>query len=562
MAVIGRYQRTQGMQPAQGPTETVTNLASPALERLSQIHYQVAKDAEDFIIRRMEERDDAEVLDAYNRLAERDREFMGQQYLRKGAEGTTVYDDSEKYFQNNVFEAEQRLGSQRKIDKFRAKYFPAMNRHLDSAFSFQMDQIKLYSDATKQNEATQAMSDAIHNRWNPKTVEDLRRQMSENIYSLNEHLGPEAARGKVKEAESMLYDKVIRAMAEDNPYKAKKYYDEIQSRGKEPAIMGDIAASLEETLNTTTMRQEAQRQADIIMEVGKTPAEQRAMAKKIENPDIRSETESLVNAYIAETAANAKAAQEQYMSDMIGKIRAAGSESEALKSISPVSDGKTYLELKGIAESIYKPKEIKTDEEIYYAYRRMIDLGQIKNYDQLLRARPDLSSDDWMALEAYFRKGGPLAQLTTDRVQNLYRSVTGVSPEKGPKEAKVYNEVFSAIKNRLPVERNATDDEIRDYIADALVNGEIPSWHSWIWSTEKSWYEAIQDGQADVWQPSLTDAEKEKANEWLRTHTTDDGKPFTISGTNQGQAWKIMNLGWKPSKEILNQMTLKPGKQK
>lgn len=553
MATIGRYQRSQALQPAQGFTVQPQNLATPAMMDIASKTYALAKEAEQVIQKHVDDRDAAEVQDMVNRLRSENREFMGMQYQKKGAAGIRVYEDSEAYFADAVRNAEQELKTQRKVDAFRAKYYPEMDRHLNSALTFQMEQTKIYQDATMEAAATEATADAIHNRWNPKAVEQNRREIADNIYQLNEHLGPEAARAKVEEATSLMYDKVIRAMAETNPYKAKTYYDDLQTRGKEPAIRGDIAAELEKMLNSTSVRQDAQLQADIIMGTGESAAEQRAMAKKITDPEVRSATEALVNAYIAEQQDSEARDKQAYKDSMITKIVQAGSESEALKAIKPVQDGKTYIELKSIAEAFYKPKDIVTDENKYYNYRRLIDYGQIQTYEQLLSARPYLSKPDWDDLEQYFRKGGPISQLSTSRIAGLYKYVTGKAPNSET-EAKIFNDIVRVIKPRLPVERNATDEELMDAISDAVFKGEVPSgsyfWPNW----DKKWYEAIIDGSSAEWMPFLNDTQKEEAKQWLIMNPHPDGKPYKLSEYNIGMAWKIKNLGYRPTPADLEQM--------
>lgn len=149
-----------------------------------------------------------------------------------------------------------------------------------------------YDQETTKTAITASMDDAIKNYQNPGKISE---SISTQIDAIERHgkrsgLPPESIKQQKQRAVSATHSGIIGRMLDNGQDQlAKAYYEEAKKD-----ITGEDASKIEKSLEVGTLRGDAQRKTDEIMEKASTLTEGLSLARAIKDPTLRDEVVSRV----------------------------------------------------------------------------------------------------------------------------------------------------------------------------------------------------------------------------------------------------------------------------
>ncbi len=512
MPTIRRYERQVLPQPVGQPAAVPDAFGAGTGRAMVEVGRAIGRTGEvvgDIAQERRDRRDKAHVRDVLNQAIEQDREFMGGQYSKEGADGTGVYDESKKYFEDSKRRWMQQLESQQQQELFAQAYDPRANSHLDGALRHQNKQIEVYDTATKNAFVAQTTNDAVLMRKDPEYVAVSLAEVTATTRDLYRHMGKEVADAMVLDAQGRFHAAVIEADIEDNPAAAKKYFEGAVVQTQIPE---KLKAVLKQKIDRADLRSREQQRADEIMSASADPRERLGMARKSPE-DIRDGAVSRVKARNAEEKFYQEQAEQAMLAEKTNAILDIKSLEGALDIADTVENGKSRLELTRLAHSLYgtDKDKIKTDQAKMLEARIRIDRGEMPSIETLwMEYKPHAADADWKQLENYYRSGGAAAGLKDSNVRSIYKSLTGKDATDKPKK---YNRVWDYVQRNMPEGRKPTDEEVRGLVGQALIEGYIPV-KNW-WDTEMTYGEALETGQIEQWVPDIPEEDEDRAIQQL-----------------------------------------------
>jgi hypothetical protein len=499
MPTIRRYERQVLPRPA-GPPAAVPEAFGAgigrAMEQMGRSLGQTGDVVVNVMVEKELQKDKARVRDVLNRAIEQDREFMADQYARKGADGVTVYDDAKSYFEESKRRWMGELSTPGQQELFAAAYDPRVGSHLDAAQSYQNKQIEIYDQATKNAFISQTTNDAVLMRRNPGFVAASLAEVIQTTRELYRHLGKEAADAAVLEATGAFHAGIIEADMEDDPAAAEKYFDRAVVQTQIPEKM---KAVLRQKLSHASLNQQTYERADFVAGDSDDPVERMKMARE-SDPKIRAGVTALIKARNAEEKQFRADALEKLLDVKTNEILNAKALEPALKIADTLEKGSARLTMVKLAESLYGGG-VKTIAAKLMEARILIDRRKIPSKLALWRDyKPYVSDDDWPALESYFQNGGAAGGLTDSSVRSIYKGRTGKTDDAVKPEE--YNWVWDYVLRNLPEGRKPTDDILRDLVGQAIIGGRIPikNWPD----TKMTYGEAVEKGETARWVPNIS----------------------------------------------------------
>lgn len=512
MPTVRRYERQVLPQPINEPVAIPDAFGAGIGRAISQTGQALQKTADtmvDIHIERELQKDKAWVRDILNQAAQQDREFMAGQYGRLSADGTNVYDESKKYFEDSRRRWMDRLATPRQQEMFAQAYDPRVNSHLDGAIRHQNKQIEIYDRATKNAFIVQTTNDAVMMRRDSSYVEISLAEVTATTRELYRHMGKEVADSMVLDATGKFHAAIIEADLEDDPQAAKRYFDKtiVQTQ-----ISEKLKAVLKQKIDRADLRGREQERADYIISASDDPVERLRMARE-SNKDIRDGAVVRIKARNAEEERFKEKARIKANADRVNRIINAGNYSDALDIADTAQYGPDRLDLIRLSQSLYTGKKIQTDPAKMLEARIRIDREEIPSLETLwMEYKPYADDADWKQLENYFRSGGAAGGLKDATVRTMFKNMTGKSAEEKPDH---YQGVWNYVLRNLPEGKKPIDPDVRQLVGQALAEGEREG-GGWGYGEDMPYLEAVEKGHGDTWLPDVTGDEEEKITRILK----------------------------------------------
>lgn len=234
-------------------------------------------------------------------------------------------------------------------------------------------------------------------------------------------MGAKAVEAKVLKFTTEAHAEVIdRLLANDKDKAAKIYFEEARDAGQ---IDGKVIGRIEKALDEGSLRGESQRKADEIIATGKTFAEQRELAKGIEDDKLRDAVEQRIehNKILVEREEREK--DEAVLTNAFNIVDRYRDVTKIPPSVWSNLPGSARASLRSYAEHLAKGIPVKTDLATYYS---LIDEAA-KNPEKFAN-RSDLLSFRGKLDEVEFKKIADLQyQLRTGARKEADKTLEGFS---------------------------------------------------------------------------------------------------------------------------------------
>ena len=457
------------------------------------------------------EDDKVQVREYFNQARNQSREFMAALKAKEGKDGVNAYEEAKVWYKEQQKEWNKTITDPNQKILFGEKFDAMAQQDFDSAMGHQESQKKVWDVQTKTENIAQAKSDAIENRASKSYVDARAVEIEEIVFSLYKHMGDEYAEKKAKQHVSDMYEKVLVALADDDPVKAKQHYLDAKD-----FINGENQVRIEESIENMELLGQAQLKTDEILAKTDDEREQLALAREEKDPNLRKMVVDMVNARIAEDKKIETIEHQEYMSDMLNRMQAAGGREKAIAVAYSAKEGEDKLSLRRVVDVFYPAADTKIETNYNVLMRAMdeIDAGRRFTRTELLTlAFPYLSNSDRNKLEEYNRTGGVKDKLTMSRVKGVYKTI---DPD-GAEDSENILKIYEFIEQNIGTEP-LNDTTIKNLISMSKLEGEVEE--SSIWTrgvgADMSYAEAVQKGKGYEWLPDVTSAEEETIGAILR----------------------------------------------
>jgi len=450
---------------------------------------KVTNAAQKFIIQEKQKADDIATTEAYAETVKLKNRLMYDPengvMTRKGKNAIGAVEEYGDLFNKELDTIENGLSNESQRSVFRTirlKQGTELNNNLQRHV---FTESKRYDEETTVSAIAASRDDAIKNYQDEgKIAENIHIQVASiDAHGARNGLPNEIIAKQKEEAVSATHAGVIDRMLNNNQDKlAKAYFAEIKT-----SLTGSDTAKIEKNLEVGSLRGEAQRTSDKIVDKTQTLTEGLEMARSIDNPELRDAVVSRVKTRFSEDKAildQQREARYQQAADVLEETKdrdqipvniwseltlsernAIDARSKQLASgIPPSTDWKVYYDLKTLAsDSTLRNKFLR---ENLLTYRHKLGDGEFK---ELVKLQTSLRQGDQKALEQAtgYRTEN---QIVTDTLRAI-----GVDPKKDAEETallkrRVDEEIsdFSKRNNKKP-----NTKEVQQIVDNLVVKGEV-----------------------------------------------------------------------------------------
>ena len=297
--------------------------------------------------------------------------------------------------------------------------------------------LKAWENSQNQFAAKTAIESAAANPYSRDVITHLERGRMEisDMYYRN-GASEEEVKARVDAYENDFHKAMISTLIEDNPSQAKAYFNV-----NKDDLLADTRNAISKQLESANLLQQAQQQADLIME--KATLEQSdpiKLAKLIEDPELRKETESLVRVYDADRKRRDKEVQDNIINSAWQGV---------IDNPRPESIPKTMrydhrIKMMKYIETIASGKNIETSWPTYYELSKMAGDPERRNEFQgvnLNEYRTELADSEFKELvkiQTGLKSNDQKTKLKLDEIysntQVLNQRLENVNIKTNPKE--------------------------------------------------------------------------------------------------------------------------------
>lgn len=394
MPTVPEGRRRVGLAPLPG-VRVDPSAPAGAFQRSTFDAGPVAQAAQQLYEQHQQQVDQVAVLDADNQLSQITTDLTRQALSRRGVDALGAKQEAEDGWNKATSDIEANLGgSPRAKEAFRqraaARYqnlYATVERHADSEF-------KQHDDAV----ATEGINQRYNSALTAATPEQRDLAFAEIKAIITQHAQrngeSDLAPARIATAVSRTHAGILEAMVNGGQDLAAKDYL-AQHRAE---LVGKDLIGAEHLLRKATQLGEAQRQADRITGSALSLMAGRAEAAKIEDPEVREDTERRVRQYFADRAADERQRQAQAFNDASAIVEKTGS-FDAIPIRLRIALSPTENEaLQHRVDQIRHPKE-PGDPETYFHLLNLASLSpttreQFAREDLTPKGYPNLSSSE------------------------------------------------------------------------------------------------------------------------------------------------------------------------
>jgi hypothetical protein len=354
-------------------------------------------------------------------------------------------------------------------------------------------------------------SDAVGGMNEELAIQSARLDLDTAIEQKTAKSGMTGAAAKNVKASliSSFHEGILNRKVALNAVAAKEYYNEHKKE-----ILPDNRESIEKLLDKEDVLQSAQQATDEIFIKEDDPVERLNLARKIENPDVRKETESQVKVRNKELEQlGVEAQQEAYLDTLTKIMDVAQNEEQGLGFAKRLENPEDRIKAEKVATARFNKKieETITDRNIQAKVYEMIDKKQITNVRQLIEFYPYLSDADYNRFITEIRnKQNPDAKIGFVKYSTAKTAYETVKSEKYDIEDSDMTKEFMFVQSQLDkhaqaLGRDLTPDEANRFAAKYIVEGEAIGTGFFGGDPDLTFSEASRQGVLDVWVPFVND---------------------------------------------------------
>ena len=370
----------------------------------------------------------------------------------KGKDSQTILDDVPQEFRDQVSAINQSLSSEKQrlaFNKF------AMQQSISTDYTLRRHvygEMQAYDEAEIKGFNENQANFAIANADKPALISQaLTNVTNENIaYARRHGFGEEQTTAFVNGARTAIHAGVIdRYLAQDQDQAASVYYDAVKEQ-----IDGTSRARIEKALEDGTLRAQAQRETQRIMDSATSLKEATAMVRDIEDPKLQDEVLQRVEHRFVVNDKIKRDADEATLTRLYNVVETGGLRAATHDPAWADLDGSARVGLTSYARSRAEGTPVKTDQALWYRLFTMASTPATQDdfaKENLLKYKGKLSDGDFQQLagmQGRAREGdikGANALAATDseamRITNeaLMRIGVDPTPETNPKKKGQYD---------------------------------------------------------------------------------------------------------------------------
>lgn len=395
---------------------------------------------------------------------------------RKGQNAWGVTNEVNSWFDKAAPKYSDTLQNDAQRRAFQATFDSVRVQALETTGKFEADQrMQSVNESGKDSiQASINLAAADHN--NQATIDGARADVTKRIQLLGVLNGwsPEIRDAQMTNALTDLHKQVIGALVDENPDRAKAYYDANKNE-----IAGSDRDTIDKVIRVGTIRQIAQQATDKIMSTGAGETEALAYARA----NFTGQQQDEVVKRVTERYAEADAVRER---DQKTAGDAAWNAFTKNKTITAVPttllarmDGKDRLALEKESQAQITGKTVDTDWNTYYGLRALASQDPVKFSDTDIRLYYDKlgpeQRKEFVDLQDQVKKGG------ANDVQSLEQQLTQTHEvlKWSSSDADKKGAFDSAVTRELATQQNAvgrklTYDERQKVIDRMAIQGNYP----------------------------------------------------------------------------------------
>lgn len=294
-------------------------------------------------------------------------------YSRRGTRAKGVTQDALKSLDDFEREVLESLNDRQRA-AFSERVASVKNSTLNSVSRYETDEFRRSEAETLDGLLNSSIDSALDAYRSPDLIDEHKKRGEAEIDQLAKLHGwsPELRQAKLDDFRSLLHKGVVERLLVDDPTGAREYFDEHQSE-----IDGGTELVLEKALKVGGVRRRSQEETDRIFAETSDVAEQRRLARAIDDPEIRDETLRRVNARHGEVEQQRAERQRELKSNVWQHLARGGSLDEVSPSTLSEIDGNTLASMQAYED---KQGEVETD---WWLYTRLqtLDPRDLLNQD-------------------------------------------------------------------------------------------------------------------------------------------------------------------------------------
>lgn len=544
MPIIPTYQRRQipGVRSVP-PYSSLVGAQNQMAAQLTNIGQSLSRTSEvtiSLIAKKQAEKDAADVQDTLNQAYAADREYALPQYAKTGKDAIHVYDDAKQYFSDRQQYWLSQLDTEEKQRAFKQRYSPRADAHLNRLFAHQLDQTKVYRDATRQGAIVQNIEDAVVMRNNFEYVQAMRLENERSIREQHADMEGAALDVLVKENTGKMYLAVMNGLiADENVEVAQDFYDKYiaydPTQNQKEKIPEAIREQLLSKLKAAKLVRQAQVRTDLI--IGRTADyNERLELGKKSDPAIRDSVMSRLRAAEQDEKRHQAEADRQYLDTNVDRIILAGSYEKALDIIEQVPAGRGGIRLKllDVADGVYKKTKKPDNDTLLWDIMKATDEGLINDPRQIIDLKKKLPDKQWDEAVKYITGGGAAGKVKETDIEKAYSLIIGKKAADDFDNYKfVRDQVLTEIKMGLAPTFTNVLDAVKRGVEFGKTAGERRGGFGLGYGRDMTYYEAVKNGYEADWLPDITAEERRyigeeiaKLNEEQRKKSETAGEPF------------------------------------
>lgn len=456
----------------------------------AQLGRTIAESGQDIFTYYKRRADDTALMEADRRLLEFETEFMygdNGATRRTGKNAATLPNEFNQQWVKvsgdirQGLTEDQRLAFDKRASTRRSELQMNVQRHVAT-------QLDKYEDEETKAYVDSLVDHAGKNFHDPNVIAQSGLLIETTLanYAKLRGLGPAWTEGMVESTLSKMHAGVLDQMLAGDQTKAAREYFKQNRSELEP----ETAARIEKAVNTSTVRGESQQKSDEILAQAKNMTEALAMARKIEDPEVRDWTEQRVKADWAARDAIDKEQKDDRFLEATNIVEKGGVNAIP----TPVWEKLTLSErsaLRAYQKQRIEGIEPKNKDEVYVDFLALTvqDVAKLTKADMMTKYRPHLDDahfnsvlSRWdtfrTALEKKDMKDPQMTSVLSDdeRMRNALRSAgvikSAVPTEMSKKEKEAVAEIQPAYERELNamevniLKRKATPDEKDKLLSD------------------------------------------------------------------------------------------------
>ncbi len=495
MAEIPVIQKTSG---GIGGGITGPGISPKVASGLTQIAASVRSDIIGAAIALKKGRDTAKSGESFNNYREASRQKLAELKALEGADAQGALEDYEAWSTEWRTENDKTLENNAQRRELSLILDPYSASHKDSLSFHAATEHKKYLDSVAVGSIESAKADVAVEPFNPLMY---KLAIADGVAAIKEANPGVDTTGLIRRFKAETASVKAMSMMNVAPDLAGEFIE------KEKGALGGAYPLLVKKLHEAQVRQDSQKEADIIMTKKPGFEDQLNAARDIKDPEVRDATVARIKARHDEINKIINEKNQNIQNGLANGIENAPSSESAMDIALSAPTQEMSSSLMTYARAVHKVEAVSTNYTELEKARAKIDNGDITSIEQLGVEYMPLVGKKWDSLVKYFNEGGNRGQIKDNTLSTAIQfRKKDFDPKGDEDDAQVLQEVREFVEKNIEPGQFATDKVVNDLVSTALMSGERMG-GGFGYGDDATYIEAFKAGHSATWLPDVGEEE-------------------------------------------------------